>query len=385
MEKMTRTILFDDTFFGIAQTGIARYWENVLKCLKSSINNSKSEIQVMILDRTKKVSGLGFPTTPFPVYDKWQPASDRINLIDICSSQKVDLFVSSYYTFVPGIKNLLPVYDLIPEQMGFSRLNKTWLERELALHYADYFLSISDSTSNDLARVYKKDRERIWLAKPGVDRQVFNDFKGGNEPTFAEKRGLNEYIMFVGSRKDYKNGRLLLEFIEKKHDTSLQFVFVGGGPPGEDELKLVRNFPGKLFFFDLDDAEYSECLKSALCLVHPSLYEGFGLPILEALSCGTPVVALENSSIREAGGDLVLYMKHNSLEELQNSICRAEQKSWRDSVDKLGPIRAESMSWQTTADNVLAAIEETLDSNYSNQQKERLFEKQTKWSYLTNL
>ena len=382
---MTRTVLFDDVFFGIAQTGIARYWENVLKCLKSTINNSKSEIQVVILDRTNKVSGLGFPTTPFPAYDKWQPASDRINLIDICSSQNVDLFVSSYYTFVPGIKNLLPVYDLIPEEMGFSRLNKTWLERELALHYADHFLSISDSTSNDLARVYKKDKERIWLAKPGVDRQVFNNLKSEHETTFPEKRGLNEYIVFVGSRKDYKNGRLLLEFIEKNQDTSLQFVFVGGGPPGKDELKLARNVPGKLFFFDLDDAEYSECIKSALCLVYPSLYEGFGLPILEALSCGTPVIALDNSSIREAGGDLVLYMKHNTLEELRTSIYRAEQKSWRDLVDKLGPIRAESMSWQTTADNVLTAIEEALNSDHWNQQKESLFEKQTNWSYLTNL
>lgn len=382
---MGSVLLFDDIFFCIAQTGIARYWKNLLVNLKSSVAYSDSNIEIVILNRSNKLSGIGFREIPFPAYDHWQPASDRFNLIDICSSIEVSLFVSSYYTFVPGIKNLLPIYDLIPEKMGFTRLNRTWLERELAIEFADHFLSISQSTSNDLSSIYRKNPERIYLAKPGVDRNVFNDFEDGAAITFAEKYRLFRYIVFVGNRRDYKNGRLLLELLERNQQKDLQVVFVGGGPPDHAENRLKKRFPDKLFFLDLDDEEFRECMKSAVCLVYPSEYEGFGLPVLEALSCGIPVIAFDNSSIREAGGDLVVYLSENTTDGLCSALQQADENSWRNKVKELGPIHAEQMNWTTTAESFLIAVDKTLSSDHKDLNKDDLFIKQTKWAFLTNL
>lgn len=381
---MDSVVLFDDIFFGVAQTGIARYWRNLLENLKCSAAYSDSDTEIVILNRSNKLSGLGFREIPFPAYDHWQPASDRFKLIEVCSSLDVSLFVSSYYTFVPGIKNLLPIYDLIPEKMGFARLNKTWLERELAIEFADHFLSISQSTSNDLSKIYEKDPERIYLAKPGVDRSVFNSFEIGVTATFAEKYGLFRYIVFVGNRKDYKNGRLLLELLEKDQQKDLQVVFVGGGPPDHAENRLKRKIPDKLFFLDLNDEEFRDCIKSSVCLVYPSQYEGFGLPVLEALSCGIPVIAFDNSSIREAGGDLVVYLSENTSDGLCSALGRVRENSWRDKVKELGPSHAEQMNWTTTAENFLAAVDKTLESEFKDLNKDSIFLKQTKWSYLTN-
>jgi glycosyltransferase involved in cell wall biosynthesis len=381
---MDSVVLFDDIFFGVAQTGIARYWRNLLENLKSSSAYSDSDIEIVILNRSNKLSDLGFREIPFPAYDHWQPASDRLKLTEVCSSLDVSLFVSSYYTFVPGIKNLLPIYDLIPEKMGFARLNRTWLERELAIEFADHFLSISQSTSNDLSRIYGKDPERIYLAKPGVDRNVFNNFEIGVTATFAEKYGLYRYIVFVGNRKDYKNGRLLLELLEKDQQKDLQVVFVGGGPPDHAENRLMRKIPDKLYFLDLNDSEFRECMKSSVCLVYPSEYEGFGLPVLEALSCGTPVIAFDNSSIREAGGDLVVYLSENTTDALSSALERVDENSLRNKVKELGPIHAEQMNWTTTAENFLTAVDKVLESDYQDLNKDSLFIKQTKWSFLTN-
>jgi glycosyltransferase involved in cell wall biosynthesis len=267
--------------------------------------------------------------------------------------------------------------------MGFSRLNKIWLERELSIWHSDQILSISHSTSKDLIDAYGKKSKDIFVAHPGVDQKIFYR-NSSNEIEFKSKYLLRDFVLFVGNRNDYKNGKLLLENIKLFADLEIQVVFIGGGQPTDLEIRKARKFPGVISFLDLNDEEYVHCLNAAVCLVYPSLYEGFGLPVLEALSCGTPVVAFDNSSIPEAGGCLVTYLESNSKTSLRNALEKVCSDSWRRKIALDGPIHAQNFTWEKTADLVLEAIFKTLDGDLGSPSKGDLFAKYSEWAFLTN-
>ena len=109
-----KRVLFDDVFFNVNNTGIARMWRSIFSEFSSVDLRSKYGIELLVLNRSSQLGGLGFETIDFPKYDYQTPAIDRMSIDDVVKDLKVDIFMSSYYTFSTRCNNLGVVYDMIP-------------------------------------------------------------------------------------------------------------------------------------------------------------------------------------------------------------------------------------------------------------------------------
>jgi glycosyltransferase involved in cell wall biosynthesis len=372
---MRRKVLLDDVFFGISNTGIARYWLEILLQIRGSNLLKSSNLDLIILNRTGKLSQLGFETIDFPNYDSIQPSADRMNLFEICRENNIDIFVSTYYTFAFGTYNLLPVYDLIAERFNFHRMNQIWMERELSIRNADGFFTISKSTKNDLGEIYSIKESLIKaLIYPGVDSAMFKPENEEIIEEFKAKRNLSKYFVFIGNRNGYKNGKLIFDYLKKYRNLDFEFIFVGGEEIDKEiDLKNVR-------YERMNDEEFRLLLSGATGLIYPSLYEGFGIPIIEALGVGCPVIALNNSSIPEAGGNLAYYLKNNSPESLHRAIKEVQSSELRQRIREEGPIHAHGFNWKDSAEFFIRTLE-SVDIAATNKSEFYLF---TQMSLLMN-
>jgi glycosyltransferase involved in cell wall biosynthesis len=372
---MRRKVLIDDVFFGTSNTGIARYWLQILLQIRDNSLSKNSDLDLIILNRTGKLSQLGFETIDFPNYDSIQPSADRMNLSEICRENKIDILVSTYYSFAFGTYNLLPVYDLIAERFNFNRMNQTWMERELTIRNADGFFTISKSTKNDLEEIYSIETSLIKaLIYPGVNSEIFQLENEEIIEKFKAENNLSKYFVFIGNRSGYKNGELLLDYQKKYRNSDFEFVFVGGEEVDEDiNLSNVR-------YERMNDEEYRLLLSGATGLIYPSLYEGFGIPIIEALAVGCPVIALSNSSIPEAGGNLAYYLENNTPESLHIAIQEVQSSELRQKIRKEGPIHARNFNWKESATIFIRTLE-SVDITTTNKPDFYLF---TQMSLLMN-
>ncbi|MBP1669350.1 MAG: a-glycosyltransferase, partial [Bacteroidetes bacterium] len=133
----------------------------------------------------------------------------------------------------------------------------------------------------------------------------------------------------------------------------------------EDMQKAIENsaFRDEIIFTGrVDDESLHSIMASALALVYASHFEGFGIPILEAMYCDTPVITSETSSMPEVGGDSVLYVNPNSVESITNAMTRIyHDADLRESLVKKSRIQREKFTWEKTADKLWLGIERCLE------------------------
>jgi len=359
---LKKKILFDDVFFNVANTGIARVWRSIFTHLSVNPHLVPAEYEFIILNRSDQLSNLGFRTINFPQYDFWLPNMDRTLLTELAKSEQIDLVVSSYYTFAMGIPSLMPVYDLIPERMGFHRESRGWLERELGFLSAEFFLTISESSKRDLMEFYPGiDSERIYVAYPGVDTSVFKPSSEDDRETFKAKHNLRDFLVMVGSRKGYKNGEILFSAIQQGGCKDFDLVLVGGDELSTKEKNIASRAEVNVIHLNFNDRDLANCLSAAKAMIYPSLYEGFGLPPLEALACGTPVIVTGDSSLPEAVGDLGLFMDGKSVDTLIRKISESQDPGWKRKIEIEGPLWAQKFSWDTMTSEFIKFVTKTFD------------------------
>ena len=356
-----KRVLFDDVFFNVNNTGIARMWRSIFSEFSLVDLRSEYGIELLVLNRSNQLSGLGFETIDFPNYDYQAPAIDRISIDDVVKDLKVDIFVSSYYTFSTQCNNLGIVYDMIPEHEGFDKSHRGWIEKKLYIENVDSFIGISDSTCADLVRFYPSVGGRKFATvHPGVDTEIFYPRSKEEKNKFKKIHDLNNVLVFVGSRGGYKNAELFLESLKFIDRENLEVIFIGGAELENDEISLANRHGFKLSRLVLDDDELAICLSAADVLVYPSTYEGFGLPPLEALAVGTPVVTTNSSSLSESVGDLAKFCDGISVRDLAYAITQAQSKSWTEKILSEGPKWASKKNWRATAHGVGVALQEML-------------------------
>ncbi len=273
-----------------------------------------------------------------------------------------NLIYHSLYYRVPK-KPIGPIvvhcYDMIQELFGGNA--KTIQFKKKAFDVADLIISISESTKKDLCKLYSIGSERVVVAYPGVSETFFKDrslmVQGRKRP----------YMLYVGARNyKYKNFEFLLNtFISKKYFLNFDLVIVGG----ERELTLeqkskIKNTTGNgewLLQEFCDDEKLAELYLSAAVFVYPSLYEGFGIPPLEAMACGCPVVASSASSIPEVVGNGALLFNPNDPNDLAEKIEKVlHDKILVTDLIQKGKIRAGQFTWEAMANTIYKAYVEVL-------------------------
>lgn len=270
-------------------------------------------------------------------------------------SEKPDVIHPTYYydstrSLAEKIKApvVLTVYDLIHERFPaqMDRHGKQVKLKQAALKRADAIICISESTKNDLLRYYSIPDERISVIYPGCDFKVRTD-----PPKINSAR---PFILFVGERGSYKNFDRFAQAFSTIHlrNPDLSVRCIGGADFTTAEQKMLASFGvEKKFTWEgyLPDEEMQSVYSQAVATIYPSLYEGFGIPILEAMSCGTAVLTSDRASMPEVAHDAAIYFDPYSIESIAESLESILNSDLRDRMVRRGLARAKDFSWKQSA------------------------------------
>jgi glycosyltransferase involved in cell wall biosynthesis len=205
------------------------------------------------------------------------------------------------------------------------------------LRAATRVLAVSEFTKRDVAEVAGVPEERIDVAYNAADASVFT-------PDGPAAEGA--YVLAVGTLEPRKN---LPRLIEATGRLGLELRIAGArGWGGVDVEEPHVRWAGRP-----SDEELAALLRGALCLAYPSLWEGFGIPVLEAMLCGTPVVTSADSAMAEVAGDAAELVDPRDVNSIATGIERALGR--RDELRAAGLVRAQAFTWAATADAVVAS------------------------------
>jgi glycosyltransferase involved in cell wall biosynthesis len=344
LESLSRLVV-DGVFFQFKNSGIARYWRSVLEewC------RTGFAPRVTLVDRAGTAPRIpGVRRVDLPAYDYDRAGADSQRLQDVCDAEHADLFVSTYYTTPLTTPSAFMAYDMIPEVMGYDLAEAPWREKHFGLRHASGYLAISQSTLSDVQRLVPQAAHRPCFVTPCGVADCFRRATAEQVAAFRAKHGFDgPYVLFVGERDGYKNAALVLRALAQlPPERRCMLVCAGGAAQLEPALALLAN-DQPVTLVRLADDELSAAYSGALALVYPSLYEGFGLPIVEAMACGCPVIACRNSSIPEVAGDAACYVSPHDPAQLAAALLELPART--PELIERGLERSRCFSWATTA------------------------------------
>ncbi|MCI8392596.1 MAG: glycosyltransferase family 4 protein, partial [Clostridia bacterium] len=247
-------------------------------------------------------------------------------------------------------------------------VQKLFLGRSIKL--ADKIIAISEATKADIIEFYKVDENKISVIYNGTNIEKVQDLSEEEEKRIKEKFKIeNEpFVFFISTIEPRKNVPTLIKafnYIKDKEDTDLKLILAGGlGWKYSDVLELYDASKYKddiIMPGYISKQEKRYLFENTKCFVYPSLYEGFGLPILEAMANNALVVTANNSSLPEVGGNVALYFD-NILDEkeLGEKITEAMNLSEEEKTKRIeqGLAQVKKFTWDDCANKTIAILEE---------------------------
>jgi glycosyltransferase involved in cell wall biosynthesis len=262
------------------------------------------------------------------------------------------------------VRSVLAVHDLVsicyPETMAnYNRFIHNIFFKS-SIKNASHIITMSESTKQSIVDHFGIAPDKITVIYEGISTKFQRCDKNDIEPVLARHKLKNPYILSVGTLEPRKNYLVLLKAF-KQLDNDIDLVIVGkkGWKSQEifdtiDRLEL-HNRVKILGYVNDNDIPY--LYNGAELFVFPSFYEGFGLPLLEAMACGVPVICSNTSSLPEIGGESVLYFNPNSSDELAYQIkVLISNNELKSILCSKGIVRAKQFSWEKTAKETLAVL-----------------------------
>jgi glycosyltransferase involved in cell wall biosynthesis/predicted O-methyltransferase YrrM/SAM-dependent methyltransferase len=347
-------IVIDGMFFQRYNTGIARVWRSLLKQWAST----PFAQSLVIIDRggtAPRLNGLTYRTLPPHSYEN--PDVERQQLQQICDEENATLFISTYYTIPLTTPSVFMAYDMIPEVLGADFNDPMWQEKHRAIQHAQAYIGISQNTLDDLVRCFPDAATKPQtVAHCGVE-PVFTPATEPEIERFKQKYGIHKpYFILSAPGTGYKNAQLFFRAFAQL-PTRLGFELICTGNMGWLDENLRAMIPGNtIHTLYLEDEELRLAFSGAIALVYPSRYEGFGLPVLEALACGCPVITSPTSSMPEVAGDAAIYVNPDDDAEMINALCTVQNPQVRQGLSLAGLRQAKNFSWAKMAQTMEQAL-----------------------------
>ena len=351
-------IVIDAVFFQINKSGIARVWES----LWCQWVGTPFADRLVILDRARTAPRLeGLSYIDVPAYHYGDMRSDCAMLQSHCDQLNAAVFLSTYYTQPIATPSILMVHDMIPEALGWDLSQPMWQGKSSAIAAASHYICVSHNTANDLLFYHSAAQGKLTVAHCGVDSK-FHPAPEKNISSFKDKYGLEKpFFLLVGERSAHKNIHLFFSAIALHEKTSaFEILCLGGRQELEPEFEQ-HCAQVKVTVVRIADEEMHSAYSGALALVYPSLYEGFGMPVIEAMACGCPVITCRGGSIPEIAGDDVIYVGTDDVQAMASALTAIQQTDIRNPLIASGLVRAKKYTWPLMASTVQTCIEGFID------------------------
>jgi glycosyltransferase involved in cell wall biosynthesis len=304
--------------------------------------------------------------------DRHPEKIEQAYVMDLLRQGGCDIFHPTLYQdYYLGLPKKMPVvltvfdmiFELFPQQYAGRRAQEITQKKMAVVNRADHIISISHSTRRDLCRLYGIDPKRVSVVPLAnsltLDKESLMETVAGTLP--------ERYILFVGIRDGYKNFLFFLSSMIDifRRDQSLMILCTGPAftETERQQIKSLGLESRVRWMKVVSDAVLATLYRHATAFVFPSLYEGFGLPLLEAMSCGCPVVASNTSSFPEVAGDAAVLFDPASKESISTAVERVLGSSeLRSEMREKGIARQRKFSWEKTAEETLKVYHSMLAS-----------------------
>jgi alpha-1,3-rhamnosyl/mannosyltransferase len=330
--------------------------EERLLVLCSSVSHSHQGLQALAEKQSLVVN---VPVSPFSLRQQWVVPR-------LLRRLEATAYHSSYYLmpYLPGVPTVLTVYDLIPILFPeYSTARARLLFRctlALALRTASQVIVVSQATGRDLTASYRLSREKLSIVPLAAD-PCFRCQPPSEVERVRRRYALPaEYLLYLGSNKPHKNLVRLIDAFSRlaPHISRVVLVIAGAWDvryPESCQRAEALDLDGSVRFLGpVPDGDLGALYGGATAFVFPSLYEGFGLPVLEAMACGSPVACSDVSSLPEVTGDAALCFDPTDVEAIAGALHQILTDSrLRADLRSRGLDRAARFSWERTARETL--------------------------------
>lgn len=339
-------IILDNIIFSLQSSGgISVYWSQLLPYLNQQFNNleiyqaenQRIRQNALAMALTGQINTYRESTIPLKIL-RYLSFQKKIN-----ANQKV-LFHSSYYRILPGAVNIVTVHDFIYEyyRRGLAQKVHHW-QKQRAINNASGIICVSAHTKRDLLDFFPDCRVPIAVIPLGKS----SEFKvlGKNycyDPLLTQLIN-RKFVLYVGERKFYKNFNLMISQLRKND----HLVIVGGAALSAPERQWLKNHWGGSYqhLIRPDNRQLNELFNLAFCFIYPSDYEGFGLPVLEAMAAGCPVICQRTASLIDVAGDAAIYFKRDTHGDLARCLRLLDNTRIRAQAIQKGLQQAQQFSW----------------------------------------
>lgn len=289
----------------------------------------------------------------------------------ILKKHKPDLFFSpdGWISLRSNVKTLDVIHDINFEH---NPEHLPYFFRKYYLHYFPKFAkhahriaTVSEFTKKDIIDKYGISSNKIDVVYNGSNEKykpVSEQIKADTRSKYTQN---SEYFLFIGTISKRKNLFNLLRAFDKFKTTAnnnTKLLIIGSimwnSKELDDVLKLLKYKTEVIFAGRASDDELTNIISSSLAMVYPSFFEGFGIPILEAMYSEVPVITSNVTSMPEVGGDAVLYVEPNSVDSITNALIRIQNEPLlRNELLEKAKIQRQKFTWQKTADRLWNSIE----------------------------
>ncbi len=290
---------------------------------------------------------------------------------------KPDLFFTPghYAPRFSSCPRVISIMDLafwrFPEQFKKSDLwqLKNWTR--YSIKKAAHIFTISEFTKKEIIHFYDYPEEKITVTYPGLSKRIKN--KESRIKNEFKKLPASNYLLYLGTLQPRKNLTRLIEAFASLNTKylSLNTKLVIAGKKGWlykeifNKVKQLGLEKEVIFTGFVSEKEKQALLKNALCFVYPSLYEGFGIPVLEAMAAGCPVVTSKTSSLPEVAGEAAVYIENpysdNSIYKSLSKMLKSKQRE-RNNLIKKGLQQVKKFSWEKCAKKTIRVLQKTTDN-----------------------
>lgn len=352
-------IVFDYQIFSLQQYGgISRYFLELAQNLPYFCKDIETAVVAPYhisplltkYSRSGQISVIGRQLPIFPGKHLVLPSLNRLASSSAMNALKPDLIHETYYsdhTVEYDCPRILTVYDMIHERFHecFTGVDRQIPElKKKAVHRVDHVITISQSTRDDLIEFLDIPPERISIVP------LASSLKR-NAENHREKCDRRPYLLYIGLRGGVKNFNVLFRAYMQSEELRSNFdlLCVGGGQFSKEEISLIARagLTAKVVQLEADDSTLASLYSSAAVFVYPSLHEGFGMPILEAMQCGCPVACSNTSSMPEIAGEAAMFFDPKDPDEIGSVLESVVHSSeLTEKMRRLGYEQVKKYSWE---------------------------------------